>query len=393
MLGRLMLLPAAVVSVVVAVPFVWGDHPVTLSAVTGPAKDVASSLGVRIGTDHPDLAGVVKVQPKPTPPPGPRVENPWRPGDVQRGIQVYWKDDGASAAVVAKRARTTVDYVVGLHANALSVSFPFYTKNRWSSRVGPRTGTPSAQRMQILVEEARKAGLRVTLRPILDEKSLDPPVGWRGNIKPKSPSDWFNSYLAMLWPYLGLAEREGVATVSFGTELNSMERSGYWKWLVKSARKRFSGELAYDANWDSYALRLKPPKADVHGVDAYFPAYVDADADVKDLVTSWNRWLDKHSKGKLPDILFSEVGIGTWSGAYTKPSSFSPHGSYDPTIQPTWYEAVCRVTKDRRVGGIYFWKVDFGDGAHTKIPTERGHLDFTGYPASEGAIRACFDSL
>ncbi len=88
----------------------------------------------------------------------------------QRGIDVdaytYPRHDfsAAAAAVVA--------YARSLNANSLSISFPFFMSGRYSSRVFASSRTPTPTELALFIIDAERAGLYVSLRPLLSEANI-----------------------------------------------------------------------------------------------------------------------------------------------------------------------------------------------------------------------------
>ncbi|WP_222722213.1 glycoside hydrolase family 113 [Actinomadura alba] len=325
---------------------------------------------------------------------GVRVDRIWKPGMPQWGVQTYWEENRKqSNAYIERKAGELADYLIGLHANAVSISFPLYTGGITSTTISRGAKTPSPQRMARVLQVFNDAGLRTTIRPIMDEKSLNPPRGWRGSIEPASRGAWFVSYSRFLAPYLQMAQKSKVTTVVVGTELNSMEGDPHWKSLVSKAGKIYSGEIAYDANWDNYVAGHVNMPVDHLGVDAYFPIKVPDTASVNTLVAGWNTWLDKKKRGPLPKIVLSEAGIGAMNGAYHAPGDFYTRRAVNPNVQANWYTAICRIVQQRKMSGVYWWSIYFDDDPNTP-PDDRAasRLDFAGRPRSEKAIRTCFTS-
>lgn len=314
---------------------------------------------------------------------------------AQWGVQLYWEEEKKkrSDTFIENQARKHAEYLVGLGANSVSVSFPFFTEGITSNEVSDGAKTPSPERLQRVLKVFKDAGFRTTLRPIMDEASLNPPDGWRGNIEPASRSAWFASYKQFLTPYLEVAKKEKATTFVIGTELNSMEGDAGWDSLVDSAEKTFSGEVAYDANWDNYVSgRINMPVNHL-GVDAYFPVKVPDTAPVERLVQGWNEWLDKKSPGKLPNITVAEAGIGAMDRAYHAPGDFYTKRAVNPQVQANWYTAVCQVVRERQMQGVYWWSMWFDDDPNTP-PDDKtaSRLDFAGRPLTEKAIKSCFTS-
>ncbi|WAL73010.1 hypothetical protein OU787_16755 [Kitasatospora sp. YST-16] len=394
-LPLLAVLPVAFISFVVAVPFVLGDHPLRWESGSAVPKFV------RQGQDAETPAADESPEPTAAAPTGPataqvpKVDAEWKPGMPQWGVQIYWEDNAASPEYLDKQARKQANYLVGLHANSVSLSFPFAVGGKTSEKVSPSNKTPSPERLARVLGIFHDAGLRTTVRPLLDEKaSLDVKAGqWRGNIEPANRAAWFSSYQAFLAPYFKTAQDTKVTTFVVATELNSLEGDTHWKALVDAGAKDFSGEIAYDANWDSYVAKRISMPVDHLGIDAYFPVKVADDASVKTLVNGWNTWLNKKTAGSLPDITISEAGIGAMDGAYRAPGDFTTKRAVNTKVQATWYTAVCQVVQERKMSGVYWWSIYFDSDPNT-APDDNvaSRLDFAGRPETEQAVKDCFTS-
>jgi hypothetical protein len=377
------LVPLAVIALLVVLSLAFGNFPVKIGLVHWyDAVPVAQHQA------RPDPTAVHR---KPDPYPVQTVADPWQPGQTQWGIQVYWQNTASDPpSYTWGKAQRIVNYVVSLDANSLCISFPFYTPDITASTVGAKPTTPSPARVAILIQEARRAGLRVTVRPILNEASLDPPTGWRGAIEPADPAEWFASYQRLLLPYAQVAQKYGAATFTVGTELDSMEGDPHWAGLIAAVGRVFHGQISYDINWSDY---ITTPQVDVpvgsFGVDAYFPVDAPDSAPVSELVAGWDAWLDHKTTGPLRSLVFSEVAIGAEDGAYESPGNFYVSNPYNPNVQANWYTAICTVTRQRQMAGMYVWSLDF-NAVPDHPPRSESPLDFLGRPLSEQALRACF---
>ncbi|MFC4500609.1 MULTISPECIES: glycoside hydrolase family 113 [Streptomyces] len=353
---------------------------------------VSPGAGAPAPTTAPANASANASAPASDSPAPARVARPWRPGDPQLGAQVLWYAyPGETDSSVRTNALRTVNYMVGKHMNAISVTLPFATAGPTASRVGASASTPSARHLGMLLDTAAAAGLRITLRPLLDEQSLvaRDPLAWRGSLAPADRAAWFRSYEAFLAPYLTLAARHHASTFVIGAELTSLEDDPRWRSVIAAARKSFPGELSYDANWDDYVSRHVPVPVDHLGFDAYFPLPgLGDDASVAQIAEGWQRWLDRKSTGKLPRIVLSEVGIIAEDGAYRHPAVWKGGGKLNPTVQQRWFEAACQVARDRDMAGLYWWNLDFHADPAAGTRTD-SHTSFLGRPA-EAVIASCF---
>lgn len=393
-LPLLSVLPITVISFVVAVPFVLGDHPLRWESGSlvpnlvledeAPSSSDGSPRGDDSGVPaSPDTAGTAKVAKE------------WKEGMPQWGVQLYWEDNpDHPLEYVEKQAKLHSDYLVGLHANSVSVSFPFFTGHLESTKISRGDKTPTPERLARVLQIFHNAGLRTTVRPLMDEATLDTDDGgWRGNIEPGDRDAWFASYTEFVTPYLKAAAEEKSATFVIGTELNSLEGDPRWDALVDDAETLFAGEVAYDANWDAYVRGPVTMPVNHLGVDAYFPVKVPDDASVDTLVDGWNEWLNKKATGPLPKITITEAGIGAMNGAYHAPGDFTTKRAVNPQVQANWYKAVCRVVQERRMSGVYWWSIYFDDDPND-APDDKvaSRLDFAGRPLTEKAVKSCFTS-
>lgn len=381
---RLLIVPALLLVVVLGVPLALGNDPLAgYLPQRADERDVASAA-------HPS-ASPTRTPPHPHGKPA-RVHHVWHSGDMERGVHIYWEaKKGDTDTVVHAKARRLFQYVVRLNANAVALSFPFSTKSPRSTTVyqDPKI-TPSPHQVRIVLEEARRSRLRTTLRPLLDERSLNPPDGWRGNIHPTSRHDWFVSYRHLLAPYVDVAERYDAHTLVLGTELNSLERDPRWRPLVNWTKRRFSGEVAYAANWDNYTRkRIKVPSGRL-GVDAYPPLRKPDDTPVSRLVKHWNHFLAKSRNGPLKNDVLYEAGIVAQHGAYRAPGDFYNRRRYDEQVQANWFTAVCHVVKQHHMRGVYWWALRFSTDPKEIKPKDDTRFGFANRPKTEHAIRSCF---
>ncbi|MFD0971780.1 glycoside hydrolase family 113 [Plantactinospora endophytica] len=322
-----------------------------------------------------------------------RVSQPWQPGMRQHGIAIYWENnEDDTDQIVRAKAQKVLDHVVALGANSISVSFSFVMDSAYASAVRmDHPITPSPARLEVVLDEANKRGLRTAVRPMLNERNLttDDPDMWRGSIRPESRTKWFASYRDMLVEYAKVAEAAKVATFVVGTELNSLESSTTgWRTVATGVKAVYKGELDYSANHDR--LRKTGPASGITlSVDAYPPLKVPDSAPVSRLVDGWNEWLDKNrGEGSIRNLTLAEVAIGARSGAYEEPWSPRAKGSIKPEIQQRWFDAACQVMRERDLAGIYFWMINFDADPKAK-PSSKSPMDFLGRPGEQNIAR-CF---
>ncbi|OIV36554.1 hypothetical protein BIV57_15465 [Mangrovactinospora gilvigrisea] len=388
---RLLLVPLVLLLIIVGVPLAFGNDPLA-SVLPNRIAEKKAAAAAALEARDPSAAPI-----KVTKPPAKAPER-WKPGEPQWGVHIYWAAQrGETDEIVRARARRLFRYIIGLGANSVAVSFPFYSVDgRFGDTVGTRsTRTPSLKHLEIMIDEARRSRLRVTLRPLMDEKNLGQ-GNWRGNIQPSDRDAWFASYKKLLGPYLDMAQSNGVQTFVIGTELNSLEGNRNWKPLIAWARTHFRREMAYAANWDNFVYsKMSAPVGEVNrlGVDAYFPLKnLGDDATVQQIADGWETWLrkEKGRNGDLSRILLYEAGIVAQHNAYHAPGDFYTRRFYDEMVQAKWYAGVCRAVKAENLAGVYWWGIEFRSDPSAVVPRQDTRFGIINRKHTEAAIRSCF---
>jgi hypothetical protein len=315
----------------------------------------------------------------------------------QLGVNVYWLANATdSATVISAKARRIIDYTISLDANSIILSFPFYTYGVTSDTLYAGDLTPSPAHIAIFLQEAAKSGIRVTLRPILNEDALvaQNPNAWRGSIEPISRTAWFQSYLRLLQPYATVGTQGHAETFVIGTELTSLEGDPRWSGLIGSIKSVFAGELAYDENFDEYQHDVANPPVPVFGVDAY-PRFQLADgATTHQLTRAWELWLGIQTLAVRRQTILSEVGITAIAGAYSDPGQWLgvQQSPIIPVMQSRWFSAVCSAVAKEHVGGLYWWEIDFDADPADPGAFQSNKITFLGRPAQQ-EVKACFAQL
>ena len=328
--------------------------------------------------------------PKPAPPP--QVVQPWRPGRRELGVSVLWEDSKADDdAVTRAKAVRLLNYLVALGANSVALDFPFVMANQTASTVAANEHTPPPDRVGIFLEEAAARGLRVALRPFLDEQTLLP--SWRGLIEPSNRAAWFRSYQDFLHPYAEVAQRNNVAELTIGVELNSLQTDQRWASLVTSVRAVFLGTITYSTNYDTYEASTPNPPVDAVGVDAYFPVAASDAATVEVLAAAWRQWIEHYAGPGAKKLVLHEVGIVAQNGAYHHPAQWGNLAvPLNLQVQENWYRAVCQVVEGDKLAGVYFWNIRLHADPGHEDPQQPDRLAFVDRPA-ETALRDCYARL
>jgi hypothetical protein len=350
-------------------------------------KVLAGAVAVGLGVAGCTAAAHLRVLQPPalTGPAAPVLEHavPVRKPGLQLGvgIDLYTypgQDFGrASAAEVA--------YLRALHANAVTVSFPFFVDGARGLRVFGRAATPTPAQLGVLARAAENAGLYVALRPLLANASLGMP---RNTWRPRNPRAWFASYQRFLLPYARMAQRNRIPELYVGAEFQYFGTSPRWNGLDRAVRRVYRGTLAY-ANNGHKLLRGTGGRGVAVSADSYPDLEVPASATVGTLTRDWEAWDRVMPRGTV----LSEVGIAGVLGAYRAPwMNKWPHPRLDPAVQARWLGAACHAAAAAHMGGIYFWAIGFGAG-ELATSLSRKNQGAWERGAGERAVAACYQQL
>jgi hypothetical protein len=280
------------------------------------------------------------------------------------------------------RLPSTLDRLKALNATSLAIAFPVYQDSATATDVHASGGTPSLKRLERLVTAAQSRGLRVMLRPLIDQKSLIATNDSLGTLRPTSVQRWFDSYTKLILGYARLAETTRTEILNVGTELNSMENwSSQWVTLVSAVRAVYSGQVTYSINWFGVPHDFWDA-LDFIGVDAYFPLSAPDDPSVAELSLAWKPWLDKvrwMAAGKK--VALTEVGVLPQADGFKHPWGWEIQGNLDYQAQARYYASACNAARYLGVTELYWWNVQIDGTDNNFDPLTR--------PAEKEA-RDCF---
>jgi len=313
----------------------------------------------------------------------------WKSGEFQDGIQLYWHSKGTAQALTA-RADQLLNYIVSLGANAVGITFPIYTNGAYPTHVYAGSDTPTPAQLALVISAAKQRGLRVTLRPTIDETNIAASTSgaWRGSIVPQNVATWFTGYDKLVLSYAAVAEQYKVDEFVAGTELFSLQ--GYtveWEFLQEQFRKMgYGGELSYAVNWDDSD---KVPFTTL-GLDAYPAIDLSDTATVQQLSAALTSWLEERPSSIRSHLTIQEVGIPALSGMYPHPWLWGTTGGQQNfAVQSYWFSAMCNAAKTAQVQGLYYWSVDSNTDLNSVDPQTEDGGAFIGRPAV-ASIRSCF---
>jgi hypothetical protein len=321
-------------------------------------------------------SAVAKSPPAKVSPVGSTVPTVSAPGVFQRGVDIdAYTYPGQN---VAKAAAADVAYIKSLHANAVSISFPLFMTGPTSSTIYTRSSTPTPAQLAVIIKAAERAGLYVSIRPLLAESAFH---FCRCQWIPPRPGQWFRSYRKVLLPYARMAQAVHAGEFFTGAEFSRFAQYRQWAPLDAAVRGVYHGTLACANNWGlvTFAGNCGPGLAET--VDAY-PTLLGA------LGPAWARF----DTALPPHTILTEVGIDAVDGAQLRPfiHEWPNVTTLDPQVQARWFRAACHAAVKEHLGGIYFWPIGLGPN-----PGAGPTFSFQGAWGGAGAqaISACFASV
>lgn len=297
-------------------------------------------------------------------------------GCPQRGFQhgmnlaSWWRGqlaDPALGEALDQLAETSVDTVI--------IVPTWYMEAATSSEVVEDPWkTSSLAEIETALAEARRRGFRTALKPHVDVRDGE----WRGRIQPEDVDAWFASYTGIVGALADIANASGSELFVIATELQSLTGAAHrahWEAVFAAVRARYSGEVAYAANWDGYATKGIWDLVDVVGIDAYFPLSAAADPTREEILTAWRgdeaterpgwmkeirSWFDATFPQGDKRLVFTEVGYLSTDFALSQPweieeECFAASGTraYNEALQARAYAALLDVSS--ALDGIFWW--------------------------------------
>jgi hypothetical protein len=327
-----------------------------LNALQPPSVETAGAIVNPV--DHQPLAASQLVPP------------------FQAGIDVDWYHYRGQS--VALDAFATATYIQRLNANSVSISFPIFIHGTRSSSVHATGSTPSPAQLATAIGIFKQSGFYVSLRPLLDEKSLaHSRVSW----VPASQRAWFRSYQRFLKPYAQMAGHARVNEFIIGTGLSGISLSPTWARLARLIRSWYHGTLACADGRDHILARGCGVASQT--ADVYHPAHI-----TRRFLSAWEQW-DRTLPGGMAE---TEASIAAAEGAQYKPWILNwPVHSTDSQLQARWFAAACQAAAMTHLGGIYFSSV--GLTPHNRVgPALASQTTWIGGPGAR-AIARCFASI
>lgn len=277
------------------------------------------------------------------------------------GEHVYGASDQSWAQdVVAMRAQTGAQWV------EMIVSFTQATLT--SADVTRGSSTPTPDDLYVGVKNARAAGLKVYVKPLLNVR--DAADTWNGDISFTSEAAaraWFQSYWAAYKPYAQAAASAGASQLSLGAEYSKLQNEypDQWRWLIDQVSAVFHGPLTYELNHDTISgtepAWLRDPRITYVGVSMYLSLQsTPRDISASQVAQLWRTLiiprLDAFSRAEGKRVLLSEVGYRNTADCLWNPWTHTSSAPADPTLQGAAYQAALSETMaDTHIAGAFFW--------------------------------------
>jgi hypothetical protein len=253
-------------------------------------------------------------------------------------------------------------------ANTVSFDVWWVVPSLSSSSIEPAPSiTDSDADLIAAAQEARQAGLRVTLTP----KFVVGTTTWRAYYNPPDPAAFFANYRTMINHYADLAQQTGMALFYVGSEM--IDSDGYlgeWHQVIASARQHFGGALSYEEDWREVGRFNFGDAVDVVSISAYFPISSDVSPTLGQLEAGWQSYQGADAFAEVAGqaqrwgkpIVFGEVGYEASSHAGANPCCNSTNAPNDVGLQSRAYQALLDTFVGQPWwGGVTWWAWNNGD--------------------------------
>jgi hypothetical protein len=270
-----------------------------------------------------------------------------------------------------------LDEIAALGADTVLIATAGWMEHaRSQALVIEQRKTPGREDFVALLRAARARGLQVMLMPMV---LLSHPRGteWRGMIEPPDRPRWWRDYRDFINYFADIANEGQATALLVGSELVRVEtETEEWVKTIAAVRERYSGQVGYSANWDSYEKVQFWDRLDFVGMTSYFKLVEHEQPTVAELV---ERWRPIHAsvvawqKQLGRPIVLTEVGWCSQVGAAAAPWNYYQNPRATPEgleEQRRLYEAFVSVWLDTPgLSGVIWWE----------WPPEAGGLDDYGY--------------
>ena len=196
-------------------------------------------------------------------------------------------DSGANNTFSTLIAKQTLDKVVDVNANAVSIVATYRIATGTSSKVFENpTRTESLANYDAAIKDAHARGLAVMVKPHINADDST----FSGSLAPADINAFFASYKSNLMDLARVAEANHAELFSVGNELTSLTGSAYrsyWVDIIDSVRTVYSGNLTYSGTFYGEENVSFWDKVDYIGVNAYLPLSNKTDPTFDEMMEGW----------------------------------------------------------------------------------------------------------
>jgi hypothetical protein len=258
--------------------------------------------------------------------------------------------------------------IVALGASHVALVVPLYQTHATSTQLRLHTRfSPTLEAIADTIRDARRAGLEVTVFPIVRLSDPRSPERMARHLGPADPDAWFASYGPDGGDLASLAMLTGATRLVVGSELSSLDGDlERWGKLITFIRAVFSGTLVYSANWDHYQRRTPVRPGRRAGRRRLFqsaravgrrPMSSPGRAAGERIGREIESDLAKYDK----PFVFTEVGYRSRHGATASPwdESLGRHADLRPNSsagsRPSAWPGPPLASSHARLDGLYIW--------------------------------------
>jgi hypothetical protein len=215
--------------------------------------------------------------------------------------------------------------------------------------------------VKVAVDRCHQLGMKVMLKPMLDVNTPD--NTWRARIVPSTA--WFNAYHGFLNYWADFAEANNCEMLCIGCEFEDTSSwATQWRSVASDVRTHYSGPITYAVNHGGENAISWWDALDYIGIDAYYSLTDSNSSNLTQLTAAWNTRADsiqtwRNSSWPDMNIIFTEVGYGSYDGANRWPWAVYDTFALDLNEQNDCYKALLSVCKNRSWWkGTFWWAWD-----------------------------------
>lgn len=286
-------------------------------------------------------------------------------GNKERNYDLCQKFKGMSlpswnkTEYLSEKFTKALDDLKSIGVNSVAIIPTIYQEGLSSSEIIETEQTASDEAISFAIEQAKKLGFCVMLKPHLDPI----PLTYRGLINPKNIEKWKENYFKFILRYAKIAEEKKVEIFAIGTELEFLSSSNpeIFLELADKVREIFSGKIIYAANFTEYKKIEFWEKLDFIGIDAYFPMCESPPPQPAELERRWANIMNEiigFSTQIGKEVIFTEIGYISKKGTCQRPWDWTFETEIDEDEQAILYEGAIKFAFPK-LKGLFWWEWQF----------------------------------